>query len=145
MSKIWFFGSFEHQLDDAGRVSLPAQFRKKVPEGRFVLMQVYETHLSLYAEERFEELARELASYRKKSDAHWRNVRNLLQHAVPVTTDKNGRILIPQNLRERVGLDGTAFLLGNLNCIELWHPQTWTEHGGGKEAPPPKIDLDVFG
>lgn len=51
--------------------------------------------------------------------------RLLFSRATECSLDKQGRILIPQNLREHAGLSGDTYLVGNDNKIEIWYPGKW--------------------
>lgn len=117
-----FLGSYTYQLDEKGRVSLPASFRREAPDQRFVLVQVYPPALSLYpegewvgVEERLEELLRHQPEARMY-------VLSVMANAVEVMPDGQGRILVPSRLKEAAGLDGQALLVGAIQKIEIWNP-----------------------
>jgi MraZ protein len=52
---------------------------------------------------------------------------SLMSNAVEVSPDAQGRILIPQRLKEAAGLDGTVMLVGAINKIELWDPSKFNQ------------------
>ena len=119
---VSYLGSFIHSLDDKGRVSLPAAFRKGGGEPRFVLAQVNEPALTLFPEATWsgvEERMRELVR-RKPETRMW--VLDKVATAVEVTPDNQGRILIPSRLQEAAGLDGQVQLIGAIDRIEIWNP-----------------------
>jgi len=118
-----FLGSYRYQLDDKGRVSLPAAFRREAPDQRFVLIQAYPPSLSLYPELTWaavEERFLDLLGHQPEARS-W--VAKVLQNAVEVEPDAQGRILIPARLQEAAGLDGEVLLVGLINRVEIWNPE----------------------
>ncbi len=73
---------------------------------------------------------------RKQPDARAR-VLALTASALEVSTDKQGRILLPDRMRELVGLDREALFVGALNKIEIWDPTRFRDR---TESPDPKFD-----
>lgn len=116
-----FLGSYLHQLDEKGRLSLPASFRRDAAEQRFVLVQPYPPALALYPEVEWAAVEERLQDV-MKSESGRLYVLKVMSSAVEVTPDAQGRILVPSNLREAAGLDGQALLVGAINKIEVWNP-----------------------
>lgn len=121
-----YLGSYVHQLDEKGRLSLPAQYRRESADQRFILLQPYPPALALYpelewagVEERLQDMMRDPAG------RLW--VLGVMANATEVVPDGQGRILIPQGLREAAGLDGQALLVGAINKVEIWNPRTFAE------------------
>jgi MraZ protein len=117
-----FLGSYTYQLDDKGRVSLPAAFRREAPDQRFVLVQAYPPALALYPEGEWagvEDRLRELLRHQPQSRPY---VLSVMAGAVEVVPDSQGRILIPQRLQEAASLSGQALLVGAIDKIEIWNP-----------------------
>lgn len=120
-----FLGSYEHQLDDKGRVSLPSAFRREADGDRFVLLQFEQPYLTLFPTDVWQEVQRRLIEFRRSEPDAWHHVRRIVSNAVEVAPDKQGRILIPAWLQEAAGLEGVVFLNGNLDRVELWNPDTY--------------------
>lgn len=124
-SRTKFVGSYEHQIDEKGRVSLPATFRREAADQRFILSQPYPPALALYPEVEWaiaEERLAELVA-RNPEARLWRL--SVLGNAVEVNPDAQGRILIPSKFKDAAGLRGAVLLLGATNKIELWDPATF--------------------
>lgn len=121
--EITFLGSFVHQLDDKGRVSLPAPFRKEAAQVRFVLVQAYPPALSLYPESAWAEVEDRLKEMLRHQPEARMWVLSLMANAVEVTPDAQGRILIPARLKEMAGLEGQVQMIGAIDRIELWNPE----------------------
>lgn len=117
-----FLGSYTYTLDDKGRVSLPAPFRREAGEQRFVLLQVYAPALALYPEGAWREVEERLKGViRNDPDARmW--VLSLMSSAVEVTPDAQGRILVPAKLQEAAKLSGQVLMVGAIDKVELWNP-----------------------
>jgi MraZ protein len=116
-----FLGSFQHQLDEKGRLSLPAQFRREATDQRFILVQAYPPALALYPEAEWLEVESRMQDLMKDAPGRlW--VLSVMSNAVEVTPDAQGRILVPAALRSAAELDGQALLVGAINKVEIWNP-----------------------
>lgn len=122
-----FLGSYIYQLDEKGRVSLPAAFRREAATQRFVLIQAYAPSLALYPEAEWagvEERMTELVRHQPEARMY---VLSVMSNAVEVSPDSQGRILIPSKLQEAARLEGQALLVGAIDKIEIWNPQRFEE------------------
>lgn len=130
-------GSFEHMLDAKGRVFIPAKWRENVGETLVLTLGLLETQtakclfgMSMPEWERF---SQKLAAL-PVSDAGAQAVRRrLYSMAAACDLDKQGRILIPANLREQAGLVKDATLIGVNDRIELWNPAAFLEYTEASE------------
>lgn len=122
MRGVKFVGSYTHQLDDKGRVSLPASFRREAADQRFVLFQAYPPALTLYPELAWMEVEKRLAELQSKNPEARLYVLSVMSSAVEVSPDAQGRILIPAKLKEAAQLDGQVMLVGAIDRVELWSP-----------------------
>ena len=122
-----FLGQYEYQLDAKGRVSLPADYRRKAEGSRFVLLQWEPTHLTLFPADVWEGVQARLLELRRERPELKRVLRDVTSRAADVEPDKQGRILIPAWLKERAGLDGGVMLVGAMDRIELWDPKVFHE------------------
>lgn len=121
--RITFLGSFVHQLDEKGRVSLPAPFRKEAAELRFVLVQAYPPALSLYPESAWADVEDRLKEMLRHQPESRMWVLSVMANAVEVSPDSQGRILVPARLQEMAGLEGQVQMIGAIDKIELWNPE----------------------
>ena len=117
-----FLGRYEYQLDDKGRVSLPADYRRKASGTRFVLLQWEPTHLTLFPEDVWEGVSARLLELRRGRRDLANRLRDVMSRATDVSPDKQGRFLIPAWLREQAGLDTSVLLIGVMDRIEIWDP-----------------------
>ncbi|TVR63697.1 MAG: division/cell wall cluster transcriptional repressor MraZ [Gemmatimonadales bacterium] len=143
-----FLGQYEYQLDQKGRVSLPADYRRRVHDTRFVLLQWEPTHLTLFPVEAWVGVQTRMLELRRNDPAMSRLLRQITARAVEVEPDKQGRILIPSRLKEAAGLDGAVYLIGALDRIEIWAPDRFDEAApapGEGSAELEKAVYEIFG
>ena len=121
-----FLGQFQHNLDDKGRLMIPARFRELLAAGAFIT-QGFDKCLMVMTDVYFKEVYDRISAM-NLADPMARLLRRLiLSNAYPVEADKVGRILIPQNLRQVIALDGEAIVAGQGEYFEVWTPAAWNE------------------
>ena len=121
-----FLGQFQHNLDDKGRLMIPARYRELLAAGAFI-MQGFDHCLMVMTDDHFKEVYERINAM-NMADPNARLLRRLiLSTAYPVEIDKVGRILVPLNLRQVNGLDGEAIVAGQGEYFEVWHPAEWNE------------------
>lgn len=119
-----FLGEFEHTIDDKGRVAIPARFREELGEG-FVLTRGFEQCLQAFPRTMWAALA-EKVDRLPLGSPQARNMRRILfSPAAEVEIDRQGRILIPQSLREYAGLAEEVLITGMSTYFELWSGEGW--------------------
>jgi MraZ protein len=130
---LGFLGEYQHALDAKGRVILPAEFREPLSEGA-VLTKSLDGCLAVFSREGFEEMAERVRESARRGERERRAARAFFSAARPFTPDKQGRVAIPQNLREYSALERDVMVLGVDNRIELWSPQRWRDHEAKGQA-----------
>ncbi|MFQ5888450.1 MAG: division/cell wall cluster transcriptional repressor MraZ [Gemmatimonadota bacterium] len=129
-----FLGSYLHQVDTKGRVSLPASFRRESDSHSYVLIQAHADALSLYPQESWREVEERLREMVRRNPKARHYLLGLTANAQEVSPDKQGRILIPDRLRESVGVEREALIVGALERIEIWNPERFEKTAGtGRE------------
>ncbi len=119
-----FRGTYEHSLDERGRLAIPARYREAFAEGG-VLAPGPDGCLELYPTADFESRAQDLTPVGPTRQRGRRLRRGLDARSWDVELDKQGRILLPPSLRESMELSGTVVLAGRRECLELWNPARW--------------------
>ena len=122
-----FKGEYNHTIDPKGRLIIPSRFRELLGE-EFVITKGLDGCLSIYPQkewESFEEKLRALPLTNKNARTL---TRFFVAGACTCELDKQGRILVPQTLREFAGLDKDVVLAGNLNRIEVWSKEAWAKN-----------------
>jgi MraZ protein len=120
-----FLGQFRHNLDDKGRLTIPARFREILSvEGAYVI-QGLDQNLIVLTSSTFSAIS-ERVNGMSMTDPTARLLRRLIfSTAGQAEFDRAGRILIPQFLRQTVGLENEAVVVGVGTYFEIWSPQNW--------------------
>jgi MraZ protein len=119
-----FLGRYSHSLDAKGRVAIPARFRDAIGSDA-VITRGIDRCLSLYPMSAWEPLAEKVSGL-SISDPDARVFRRMFfAEAANVEFDRQGRILIPPDLRRYAGLDGEALVVGMHSYVEIWSPEGW--------------------
>ena len=119
-----FVGRFEHSVDAKGRIILPARFRASFERGGF-LTSNREGCVALWTPGEFDrQMAEMLDGSRANKDGRNR-ARIWASSSAEVEVDKQGRMVIPSNLREFAQLAGDVLINGAIDRIELWNPALW--------------------
>jgi MraZ protein len=122
-----FLGHFQHNLDDKGRLMIPARFRELLEGGAFIT-QGFDKCLMVMTDAYFKQVYERIEAM-NLADPTARLLRRLiLSNAYPVEVDKVGRILMPQNLRAFLGIEnGELVVAGQGEYFEVWTPSLWSE------------------
>jgi len=122
-----FLGHFQHNLDDKGRLMIPARFRELLEGGAFIT-QGFDKCLMVMTETYFKQVYERIEAM-NLADPTARLLRRLiLSNAYPVEADKVGRVLVPQNLRTFLGIEsGELIVAGQGEYFEVWTPALWSE------------------
>ena len=120
-----FLGQFQHNLDDKGRLMIPARYRDLLAAGAFIT-QGFDKCLMVMTDAYFKEVYERINTM-NMADSTARLLRRLiLSNAYPVEVDKVGRILVPQNLRSFLGVEnGELTVAGQGDYFEVWTPAEW--------------------
>lgn len=127
-----FVGTFEHTLDEKGRVVLPASFRSQLAERGYVSQ--YQGCLGLWTAEGFDDVAQRLMAKVREGAAPQHAVRAFAADATEVRPDSQGRILLPQRLRDHARLGSDVVIIGALSRIEIWDAQAWRAERGTADS-----------
>lgn len=119
-----FLGEYEHSVDVKGRLAVPAKFRAQL-EGGLVVTRGFEHCLQVYPMEQWQTLSERVSSLPMGS-AEARNIRRMIFGGASDTElDKQGRILLPANLREYAHIGDAAVVVGNNTYFEIWSKSDW--------------------
>jgi MraZ protein len=119
-----FLGQFQHNLDEKGRLMIPARYRELLAAGAFIT-QGFDRCLMVMTDAYFAQVYDRINSM-NLADPTARLLRRLiLSNAYSVEVDKVGRILVPGNLRQVIALNGEAIVAGQGDYFEVWNPADW--------------------
>lgn len=121
-----FMGEYNHSIDAKGRLIIPSKFRELLGE-EFVITRGLDGCLSIYPMDEWGTFEEKLKALPLTSKSARTFSRFFVSGATSCEVDRQGRILIPQPLREFAGLDKDVVLTGNVNRIEVWSREKWSE------------------
>ena len=127
MAEINLIGTYQHTVDSKGRMAFPTKFREQLGL-RFIVTIGLEGNLYAFSEDewnKFTDIIKTMPSENRKFFNY------LAGMARDVEPDGQGRILLPQNLREHAALEKGATLRGVINRVEIWNTDKYNEHIGG--------------
>ncbi len=120
-------GEFIHTIDEKNRISLPAKFRKEM--GRdLVITPGLDNCLFVFTKKEWQKISEKLSNFSMLSSDNRSFNRFMFGGATEVSVDAIGRMLLPDFLKERVGLKGKAALVGVQNRLEIWNDKAWSEY-----------------
>ncbi len=124
-----FTGEYQHTLDGKGRVIIPSRLRDGLGD-RFMVTRGFEKCLFVYPNSEWVRLEQKLKHLPfTKSDSR-KFKRLFFSGAMEVEADKQGRVLIPQNLREYASIEKEVMFIGVSNYVEVWNETAWKEYFG---------------
>lgn len=119
-----FLGEYEHTIDDKGRLAVPARFREQLGDG-IVITRGFEHCLMGFPLAYFEHLAGQVSGL-SIGNTEAREMRRLLfSGASDAPVDKQGRINIPQNLRDYAEFKDSVIIAGMHTHFEIWSLDGW--------------------
>jgi MraZ protein len=120
-----FLGQFQHNLDDKGRLMIPSRYRDLLAGSNAFITHGFDRCLAVMTEDHFKQVYEQIEAM-NLTDPNARLLRRLiLANAYPVEVDKIGRILVPQNLRSFLQIEGEATVVGQGAFFEVWKPADW--------------------
>jgi len=122
-----FIGEYSHNLDEKGRLAIPAKFRSILKKGA-VVTKGLDNCLFLYSKEQWEKLAQKFASLPISQAKTRAFTRHILAGAMDVDFDNQGRITLPEYLRRFSGLKKKTIIAGLYNHLEIWDDEQWNKY-----------------
>ena len=119
-----FIGEYQHSLDSKGRVAIPAKFRAKLKTGA-VVTRGLDNCLFLYPQAEWKKLADKLAALPISQAKSRAFARLMLSGAMDVQIDNQGRIVLPDYLRQYAGLTKKTVIAGLYSRLEIWDVRNW--------------------
>ncbi len=129
-----FRGGSQHKVDGKGRVSIPASFRRVLEQGdpdwteglNPTVIIFYGDHRRKYLEcftvEAFEDVEARIDALPRGS-VERRMLSKLYQgHSLSTQVDETGRMVLPQKLRDQIGLSGEAYFMATGDTFQIWEP-----------------------
>jgi len=122
-----FIGTYEHNVDDKGRLAIPAKFRDGLGE-RFFATKGLDRCLFLFPESEWEKQQEQLASLPLAMRDARAYSRLFFAGACECELDRQGRINIPPYLREYAAINKDVVVIGVMNRVEVWSREVWRDY-----------------
>lgn len=114
-------GIYNHTLDAKGRLFIPARLREELGEVFYVTLSM-EKCLSAYSSASWDTFMEKIKAMPRAKQI---KMRPLFSHAAKCELDAQGRILLPQALRDFAGLVKNVTVVGAGECAEFWDSESW--------------------
>ncbi|MEX2642013.1 MAG: hypothetical protein WD270_01075 [Acetobacterales bacterium] len=127
-----FYGTYLNKVDRKGRVSVPAAFRAVLDKRSAAGIVLRPSHkapaLDIYTVEYFESLNSRLGEMDVFSDEQDELALALFGDARELMFDSEGRIMLPRDLMDKIGIDANAAFIGRGESFQVWEPATAEAH-----------------
>ena len=127
-----FIGTFENKIDRKGRVSVPAQFRRRLEGQSFNGIVAFPSHRDRAIEacgmDFVERLTDDMESYNLFSDEHSALSTSLFSDAHELGFDIDGRIILPEELLSFAGITDRVSFVGKGKLFQIWEPEAAARH-----------------
>lgn len=121
-----FLGEFEHSIDSKGRLTIPAKFKEQLAGG-IVITRGLDGCLWAFSREEWQKVSERITNLPMANTEARRFTRFMFSSASESIPDRNGRVIIPQNLLQHANIDREVVVAGVMNKIEIWNPERWQE------------------
>ncbi|HHW62068.1 MAG TPA: division/cell wall cluster transcriptional repressor MraZ [Syntrophomonadaceae bacterium] len=128
-----FLGEYKHSIDSKGRVTIPARFRDELGSS-FVATKGLDDCIFIYPLDEWKVLDGKLRTLPFTRADVRSFVRFFFAGACELEMDKQGRILLPANLREYAGIEKDLVVIGVGSRVEIWSSETWAGYNQSTES-----------
>lgn len=128
-----FIGEYHYKIDEKGRVSIPAKFRNDLRK-QVVVTKGIEKCLILYPQKEWEKLASKVSSLPISKEKTRAFARLTLAGAMDVEIDSQGRIILPDYLRNYAKIKKNVVVAGLYNRLEIWDEAEWEMYKESAES-----------
>lgn len=125
-----FSGEYQHTIDAKGRIIMPVKFREALGD-KFVVTKGLDRNLLVYAMDEWQKFYEKLSTLPLANKNSRGFSRLFLAGAIECETDKQGRILLTQPLKEYASLIKDVTIIGNGDKLEIWSTENWNEYLDG--------------
>jgi len=125
-----FRGSAPARIDDKGRLKIPTDFRRLVEERHgpdLFVTSVLGDSVLIYPLNVWEEIEQRLMALPATDRTKTRYLERVNYFGAQTTLDQQGRILVPQLLREAAGMNGDVVVSGQLNHLVVWNHERFAK------------------
>lgn len=125
-------GKYQNSIDAKCRMIVPAKFRDELG-GKCVISKAIEKYLEIHPMKEWQQFMEKLSSLPSADRKARQFARHFFASAVECEIDKQGRVTIPQELREYAGIEKDLVTIGAFDKIEIWGREEWEDSDSTKE------------
>ena len=133
-------GEYQHNIDAKGRLIFPIKLREALGE-HFVIFKGLDNCINVYSQEKWAAFEQQLAARPSKA----RKVQRFFSANFECEPDAQGRILIPQTLREYAGLRKDVTVIGMIDHVEIWDSAAWKAYNDSTDTEDVAAMMDLLG
>ena len=133
-------GEYQHNIDAKGRLIFPIKLREALGE-HFVIFKGLDNCINVYSQEKWAAFEQQLAALPSKA----RKVHRFFSANFECEPDAQGRILIPQTLREYAGLRKDVTVIGMIDHVEIWDSAAWKAYNDSTDTEDVAAMMDMLG
>ena len=133
-------GGYQHNIDAKGRLIFPIKLREALGE-HFVIFKGLDNCINVYSQEKWAAFEQQLAALPSKA----RKVQRFFSANFECEPDAQGRILIPQTLREYAGLRKDVTVIGMIDHVEIWDSAAWKAYNDSTDTEDVAAMMDMLG
>lgn len=119
--------NYTHQLDAKNRMRIPAKLREELGSG-YTITVGSGGCLYVYSAEQMQEVKATLTKLNTYREKQLKAARYILYNSWEAEEDKQGRILLPENLRKFAKIEKNVIVFKGPNCIEIWSEEVWNDY-----------------
>lgn len=119
--------SYTHQLDAKNRMRIPAKLREELGSN-YSIMVGSGGCLYVYTEEQTRAIREKLNNINPFKEEQLKAARYILHNSWDAEEDKQGRILIPENIRKIAKIVKNVIVFRGPNCVEIWAEEVWNKY-----------------
>lgn len=127
-----FIGEYTHSVDQKGRLAIPVKFRRAFQKGA-VVTRGLDNCLFLYTIDEWKKLAVKLSELPISKSNTRAFARLMLAGAMDSSLDKQGRLIVPEYLRNYSNIKKNVVVTGLYNRLEIWSDEVWDKYKKGTE------------
>ena len=122
----FYAGEFRHSIDEKNRITIPSRWRRNGPEDFILLPEATHQFLLVMSLTEFAKMSSAAETHEKVSPRDRRVfLRQLHSRAQHAAADRQGRLVLPDELCQKLGLKNEVALVGNRCRFEIWNLQRW--------------------
>ena len=119
--------NYAHQLDAKNRMRIPAKLREELGSNYSITVGTGKC-LYVYTEEQMQKVKATLTNINPYREKQLKAARYILYNTWEAEEDKQGRILLPENLRKYAEIEKNVIVFKGPNCVEIWSEEVWNEY-----------------